>query len=529
MGITYPKKTMYAMLSDAAQRHPKAMAYSFMGKKTDYKRLMQRIEHVAAGLYALGIGKGDRVTVCMPNMPQAVDCVYALNRLGAVANMIHPLCADRELRFYMEISRSKAILTLDSFYEKVAAAAGDAMILVATVKPELPVWKRLFYREKKVAGGIRWQSLYKFPVGLPPAATDSASCACILYSGGTTGKPKGVCLSSDNFNAAGLQTLKASGYQSFVDMKMLAIMPIFHGFGLGVGIHTPLIAGAGCILVPRFSLKTFAKLVKKERPAFLPGVPSLFEAMLRSEELRDTKLDFLKGIFCGGDTLSPELKSRVDAFLQEHGCREQLREGYGMTESVSVTGLTPRYAAKSGTIGLPLEDMHYQIVTPGTVEPVPTGQAGEICVSGPTVMMGYLDDPEETAQTLRTHPDGQLWLHTGDLGSMDPDGYIRFHQRIKRMIVTNGYNVYPSRLEQILKEHPQVADACVVGVPNAHRGQLVKAFIVPKAAPSEQLRQQILTCCRQSIAKYAMPRELEFCQEIPKTPLGKVDYKKMEQ
>ena len=180
MGIDYPKKTMYALVAQAATQHPKAMAYCFMGKKTSYARLMQRIEQVASGLYQLGIRKGDRVTICMPNMPQAVDCVYALNRLGAVANMIHPLCADRELRFYLQISKSKAILTLDSFYEKVAAAAGEAMVLVATVKPELPFYKRLFYREKKVIGGIRWNSLYGCSLGLPPAARDSAQCVCFL-------------------------------------------------------------------------------------------------------------------------------------------------------------------------------------------------------------------------------------------------------------------------------------------------------------------------------------------------------------
>lgn len=528
MGIDYPKKTMYALVAQAAARHPKAMAYCFMGKKTSYARLMHRIEQAASGLYQLGIRKADRVTICMPNMPQAVDCVYALNRLGAVANMIHPLCADRELRFYLQISKSKAILTLDSFYEKVAAAAGEAMVLVATVKPELPFWKRLFYREKKIVGGIRWNSFYSGSVGLPPAAQNSEQCACILYSGGTTGKPKGVCLSSDNFNAAALQTLKASGYADFAGMKMLSMMPIFHGFGLGVGIHTPLIAGAGCILVPRFTLKTFTGLIKKERPHFIPGVPSLFEAMVQAEALQTVKLDFVKGIFCGGDILSPELKSRVDAFLKAHGCKEQIREGYGMTESVSVTSLTPRYSAKTGTIGLPLEDMHYQIVKPGTVEPLPAGREGELCVSGPTVMLGYLDDPEETADTLKIHPDGHLWLHTGDLGSIDPDGYIRFHQRIKRMIVTNGYNVYPSQLETLLLEHPLVEAACVIGVADAYRGQLVKAYVVSTAEPSEQLRQQILEHCKQRIAKYAMPRQLVFCSELPKTQLGKVDYKKLE-
>ena len=528
MGMDYPKKTMYGLLAEAAVKNPKAMAYSFMGKKTDYEQLLQRVEQVAAGMYRLGIRKGDRLTICMPNMPQAVDCVYGLNRLGAVANIIHPLCAERELDFYLKISQSKVILTLDTFYKKVAAAAGDRIVLVATAKWELPFWKRLFFRQKPIAGGIPWQSFYGCRIGLPPAESNSEACACILYSGGTTGKPKGVCLSSDNLNAAALQTLHASGYEDFTGMKMLSMMPIFHGFGLGVGIHTPLVAGAGCILVPRFGIKTFTRLLKKERPDFIPGVPALFKAMVEAEDLRAVKLDFLKGIFCGGDILSPELKEQVDEFLRAHGCTEQIREGYGMTESVSVTSLTPRQGAKSGTIGLPLADMHYQIVAPGTLEALPYGQTGEICVSGPTVMLGYLEDEEETAQTLRVHPDGQLWLHTGDLGSIDPDGYIRFHQRLKRMIVTNGYNVYPSQLEMILAEHPQVKEACVIGIEDPVRGQLVKAYIVPTQEPSEQLQQRLLEHCQERIAKYAIPRQWEFCRELPKTHLGKIDYTKLQ-
>ncbi len=524
MGMDYPKMTAYGLLAQTAQKYPKATAYYFMGRKTTYAQLMGRISRAASGLYGLGIRKGDRVTVCMPNMPQAVDCFYALNRLGAVANMVHPLCAPEELRFYLSLSESKAVLTLDRFYEKVSAVAGDQIVLTASVKPELPFWKRIFYREKS-PGGVPWQQLYKSPVGLPPAEEDHEACACILYSGGTTGKPKGVCLSSYNLNAAALQTLQASGFESFAGMKMLAAMPIFHGFGLGVGIHTPLIAGASCILVPRFEQKSFYKLLQTQKPDFIPGVPALFAAMVQAPQLQKADLSYLKGIFCGGDILTPDLKVQVDQFLKTHGCREQLREGYGMTESVSVSALTPRHTAKAGTIGLPLADMQFQIVRPGTVEPVAPEEPGEICISGPTVMLGYWQDPEETATALRLHGDGRLWLHTGDLGSMDREGYVRFHQRLKRMIVTNGYNVYPAQLEQALQLHPDVAECCVLGVPDEQRGQLVKAFVVARASVTEA---QLRAHCSRYVAKYAMPRKIVFCRELPKTPLGKVDYKKLE-
>lgn len=527
--IRYPDKTAYQMVRDTAMTHPKQMAYSFMGKKTTYGQMLQRIDTAAAGLMTLGIGKGDRVTVCMPNCPQAVDCFYALNRIGAVANIIHPLSAVEELRFYLEKTQSKAIVTIGQLYEKVASAA-SCMILVASVRKELPVFKRLFYKEEKppVGGWIPWESVCRGGKGLEPEASAADACACILYSGGTTGKPKGVCLSSGNLNAAALQTMAASGYDSFTGMKMLAILPMFHGFGLGVGIHTPLIAGAGCVLVPRFQLKTYVHLLKKERPHFIPGVPALFEALLSAKGLKNTDLSFLKGIFCGGDSLPVQLKLRMDAFLKDHGCTEQIREGYGMTESVSVSSLTPRHVSKTGTIGIPFPDTLYKIVTPGTNDPVEPGQTGEICISGPTVMMGYLDEEEETAQTLRRHGDGHLWLHTGDLGTIDPDGYVRFVQRIKRMIVTNGYNVYPTQIEQVLSRHPQVAASCVVGVKDPVRGQRVVAYIVAKDAPTSQLQKDILDHCGRYVARYAMPKELRFRESLPMTHLNKVDYKKLE-
>lgn len=528
---SYPEKTLYQMIRDAALKYPAHTAYSFMGKQTNYRQMLRRIDAAAAGLQAMGIRQGDRVTICMPNSPQAVDCFYALSRIGAVSNVIHPLCAPGELEFYLRLSQSKAILVLEQFYEKVAVLKPACQILVAGIRRELPWGKRFFYRDTKLpkTGYLRWEQIYQWDAPLDKEDDHAHSCACILYSGGTTGKPKGVCLSSMNFNTAALQTLAASGYEDVVGMKMLAVLPIFHGFGLGVGVHTPLIAGASCILVPRFQLKSYIRLVQKQKPDFLPGVPALFEALMQSEKMRHTDLGFLKGIFCGGDSLPAQLKTKVDAFLKEHGCTEQIREGYGMTECVSVSCLTPRFAAKYDTIGLPLGDTLYKIVKPGTTQALPHGTTGEICISGPSVMLGYLDNQEETDQALQRHPDGRLWLHTADLGSIDADGYVRFVQRLKRLIITNGYNVYPTQLEDVLLKHAQVKACCVVGVPDPRRGQRVKAFIVPKGAPSAQLEQDILDHCSRYIARYAMPKELVFRGSLPMTPLNKVDFKKLEE
>ena len=257
----------------------------------------------------------------------------------------------------------------------------------------------------------------------------------------------------------------------------------------------------------------------------------MFEALLRAENLEGVDLSFLKGIFSGGDSLSPELKKKVDAFLHEHGCSEQIREGYGTTECVTASCLTPKDYARAGSIGVPFPDTWYKIVTPGTVDEVGPNIEGEICVSGPTVMLGYMDNLEETCQALRRHYDNRIWLHTGDLGHMDQDGFVYFRQRIKRMIITSGYNVYPSQLENIIDGHEKVLLSCVIGVKDPYRVQRVKAYVVPMPGvePTEELKQEILTYCASRIAKYAMPREIEFRKELPKTLVGKVAYRVLEE
>ena len=257
----------------------------------------------------------------------------------------------------------------------------------------------------------------------------------------------------------------------------------------------------------------------------------MFEALLRAEKLQDADLSFLKGIFSGGDSLSPELKKKVDQFLKDHGCSEQIREGFGTTECVTASCLTPKDYARSGSIGVPFPDVYYKIVTPGTTEEVDSNIEGEICISGPTVMLGYMNNPEETANTLRNHGDGRIWLHTGDLGRMDNDGFVYFRQRIKRMIVSSGYNVYPSQLENIIDGHEKVLLSCVIGIKDDYRGQKVKAFIVPIPGiePTEELKQELLDYCKEHVAKYAMPREIEFRTELPKTLVGKVAYRVLEE
>ncbi len=546
--IDYKPLTMFQMIQQTARKHPTEIAYEFMGKKTTYSEFIRKIELTAKSLTSIGIREGDAVTICMPNCPQALDTFYALNRIGAIANMIHPLSAQSEITFYLNISNSKAILTLDQFYEKVVAArkACDhtVIIIMADVADELPNYLKLPYKIKEfgkynnlpnAAYTVTWKDFIhygnKFPLPLPKITFEIDRTAVILYSGGTTGTTKGICLSDLNFNALAQQSLIAMAVPYEPGLKILAVMPLFHGFGLGIGVHTCLVGGIDCVLIPQFTVKSYAKDLMSKKPNFIAGVPTLYEALLRTKGLERADLSFLKGMYSGGDSLSIELKAKVDAFLKEHGATIQVREGYGTTECVTASCLTPLNDYRPGSIGLPYPDTKYIMCEPGTQNEVSIGQEGEICLTGPSVMLGYLKNPEETALVLQKHPDGNVYLHTGDLGSMDADGFIYFKNRIKRMIVTSGYNVYPSQVENIIDAHPKVLYSCVIGVPDPYKMAKPKAFVVLKqnVAADESVKQEIKDYLKLHVAKYAMPYDIEIREELPKTLVGKVAYRVLEE
>ena len=354
--------------------------------------------------------------------------------------------------------------------------------------------------------------------------------AVTLYSGGTTGVSKGILLSNLNFNALAAQIIATNPIFCPGD-TMLAAMPIFHGFGLGVSIHSMLANGGKCVLVPRFTPASYAALVVKYRCNFMAGVPTLYEALLRQPVMDGADLSCLKGVYSGGDSLSVELKRKLDAFLSERNATVKVREGYGTTECVTASCLTPLHLAKEGSIGQPFPDTFYKIVRPGTQEELPYGENGEICLSGPTTMMEYVGHPEETAQTLQIHADGRKWVHTGDLGYMDEDGFIYFKQRIKRMIITSGYNVYPSQLENILDAHEIVQMSCIIGVPDPIKVQKIKAFVMlkPDISPSDDNKSILFDYCKKNIAKYALPYDIEFRDQLPKTLVGKIAYRVLEE
>ena len=544
--LDYFEGSMCEAVENIAEKYPNVIAYDFMGSHTNYRRCVEEIHACARALRAAGVKENDRVTIAMPNAPQAVSMFYAVNMVGAIANMIHPLSAEGEIEFYLNDSKSVAALTLDQFYGKFANIRKNTpalkTLIVASIKDALNPVMKLGYaltEGKKVpklpedGDYITWKQFIangKQFTGDPRVKRVGEQPAVILYSGGTTGVTKGILLSNLNFNALGAQIIATNPIYSVGD-KMLAIMPMFHGFGLGVSIHSMLVNGGRCVLVPRFTPQTYAELLRKHKPNFIAGVPTLYEALLRLDGLGDLDLSCLKGMFSGGDSLPVELKKRIDAFLKDHKATIEVREGYGTTECVTASCLTPSGLAREGSIGIPFPDTYYKIVMPGTEIEVPYGQEGEICLAGPTVMMEYVNHPQETADTLRKHADGLTWVHTGDLGVMDKDGYIYFRQRIKRMIVTSGYNVYPSQIEGILDKNECVHMSCVIGVKDPYKMQKVKAFIVlkPGFEPTDETREKIMDYCRKHIAKYALPYEIEFRDELPKTLVGKVAYRILEE
>ena len=543
--LDYPDGTMAEAVERVAERYPKMTAYEFMGSKTRYPKLVEDIHAAARALKACGVKPGQRVTICLPNMPMAVIMFYAVNMAGAIANMIHPLSAEGEIEFYLNDSESVAAITVDMFYNKFAAIRGRTpklkTMIVCSIKDALnPVMKvgyaltkgRKVPKLPKDGSYLTWKQFLAKGKGVtgervPRKAEEPA---VVLYSGGTTGVTKGILLSNLNFNALATQIIATNPIYELGD-RILSIMPMFHGFGLGVSIHTFLAKGGTCILVPQFTPKTFADLLRKHRPNFIAGVPTLYEALLRVEGTDKLDLSCLKGVFSGGDSLSVELKKRFDAFLKAHGAKVTVREGYGTTECVTASCLTPIDEFREGSIGIPFPDTYYKIVKVGTEDEVPYGEEGEICLAGPTVMLEYVNHPEETANTLRRHADGLTWVHTGDLGIMDSDGFIYFRQRIKRMIITSGYNVYPSQIENILDAHELVHMSCVIGIKDPYKMQKVKAFVMlkPGVEPSDETRKILLDYCRTRIAKYAMPYDIEFRAELPKTLVGKVAYRVLEE
>lgn len=540
--LDYPELTLYQAVAATAARVPDALAWDFLDTTSTYRAFLASIDACANALAALGLAAGGRILISMPTSPQGVIAFYAANKLGAVSALIHPLSTAPEIEHYLNASRARVALTLDAFYERFAVTKPklplDALILARIPDYLSPVKKLGFWLTKgrkipKVPADARvhwWADLMARPhPGVPRSGATTHDPAAILFSGGTTGMPKGILLSNRNFIAEGMQAAAWGGLGE--GHSILAILPIFHGFGLGVCVNAAFMAGAKSILVPMFSAEVVAKLLRNKRPNLLVGVPTLYDALTRDPSLAKADLSCLRATFSGADTLPRPVKERFEKLVAERGGRVKLLEGYGLTEAVTAIMATPLDEYREGSIGIPFPDMLAEICRVGTEEALPPGEEGEICVAGPAVMLGYLDDSEATRETLRVHADGRTWLHTGDLGKMDADGFFYFTVRLKRMIKSSGFNVYPAQVEAVLYQHPLVAEACVAGVPDPAQVERVQAFVVLKdpALANADTERALIEHCRAQLIKWSCPRAIEFRTELPKTRVGKIDYKTLVQ
>jgi long-chain acyl-CoA synthetase len=541
--LEYPEKTMYESVRATAERYPDYTAYDFLGTLSTYRNFLLNIDQAADALLSRGLKKGDVVTLCLPNCPQALILFYALNKIGAVASMIHPLSAPSEIQFYLKESGSIWAVTLDAFYKNFAQVLDKTRvttILLTKVSDFLSPIKGIAFflasgrKIKKPPQSDRrilwWNTLLSVPITARCTATPlkPRECAVILYSGGTTGTPKGIMLSSRNFNCLGLQ-IGTQGPIQAADV-ILSILPVFHGFGLGVCVHTFLIAGGKCVLVPRFTPETVAALIKKEKPQYMAGVPTLYEALVSSKTLKNTSLSCLKTAYAGGDRLPRSVKERFDALVKANGGQAELLEGYGLTESVTACIVTPKHQYREGSVGIPLPDMWAKIVEPGTNREAPVQTEGELCLAGPTLMLGYLNSQDVTDQTLKKHEDGRLWLHTGDICSMDGDGFVYFKLRMKRIIKVSGVSVSPLQVEEVLDGHPDVSLCCVIGIPDPYKMQVVKAFVVLKdaAKASAEKEKELIEYCKKHLIKWSVPEQIEFRTSLPLTLVGKVAFSELE-
>ena len=542
--IEYPDCSMVDMVLQSAEKWPDNVAYSYYGHKVTFKNFVRKIEKTARALKNYGVKEGDRVTICMPNTPEGITMVYAVNMVGAICNMVHPLSSEKELEYYIKVADSKYVLVIDAVFDKIYRLRDTAQLeRIIVVRPSdgLGFLKKKLYTAlhiKKVRlpsndnRVVLWEDFIAnsyFYQGNYHEERGGADPAIIMYSGGTTGAPKAVTLSNLNINAESICDATMIR-QCQPGATVLSILPLFHCFGLGVCIHTPLSKGMGCILIPAFSHKQFADIIKKNEPTFIVGVPTLYEALVNTK-LKEGDLKSVKAAICGGDALNQTLRDKVNDFLKEHGSTAKIRVGYGLTEGSGAVCLSPENAFSDGIIGAPMPDTYIKVVKNSTFDEVPAGKEGEICVSGPLVMMGYLNDEKETAETLRIHPDGKLWLHTGDIGYLGDDGFLYFAQRLKRMIISSGYNIYPTHLESIINSHEAVLTSTVIGIEHHYKGQVPKAFIVlkPGYKAGKKIEREIRELLERNVPVYALPVAYEFRDKLPTTLVGKVAFKKLEE
>ena len=541
--IKFTKKSIYEYLKSSDVINSNYIAINYFNNKITYKDMFNNIDVVARGLREFGVKEGDIVTICLPNIPEAIYIFYACNKIGAVADIIHPLSNPNQVKFYLNESKSRILFLVDFNYEKMRDVIKDTLVyktIIVSPKDSLPLGLFIGYtltKGIKIKAPRRYEHEYMkwnefIFYGVNNRKEYSANVkkddlALILHSGGTTGSPKGIMISNYSFNALAQQSAV-----NVIDVrprdKIVTLLPIFHGFGLGICVHTPLCLGVEVILMPEYDEKRFYKIWKNDKPNVILGVPTLWEGMMSNKKFDRVSLSNLKYIVSGGDYLTVNNEVRINNFLHKHGAKVNITKGYGMTESVAATCYTFPGTNEPGSIGIPMVGNIYKICDENG-KTLNNGEEGEICVSGPTLMMGYLNNEEETNKIIKVE-NGRRWLHTGDIGYIALNGVVYYTGRSKRMIVVSGFNVYPSQIEEVISKHPMVDKVCVIGIPHPYKMHVPKAIIVLKKDIKEnnQIINEIKKLCKDELSVYSQPKSFEFRQSLPKTLYGKVDYQKLE-
>ena len=540
--VEYFDGGLYDAVYESSCRWPHNVALEYFETQITYKEMVKKINRVAAALKAIGAEKGENITICMPNTPESIYMFYAVNEIGAVANMIHPLSSEKEIEDYLNQAHSRIMLCIDISYPKVENIIKNTeveQLIVVSPSRSMDLIVRAIYKLtkgrknhiKKSQKIITWDKFLSKAnryIGNPHARVNSTDAAVIMYSGGTTGKPKGIILSNLNFNAqaVGAKYLVPELIKS--EHSFLTFLPNFHAFGLGVCIHMPLYFGCRVVLIPQFNAKKLRKYIKKYKINILVGVPTVFDYLTKIK-FGPRELKGIKGVVSGGDVVSMSTKERVNDFLKEHGSKAVLENGYGLSEASGGFIFSPRPVAKSPDgIGFPIPDNEVIIVDLKTGKVAKTGEDGEIAVRGLSVMKGYLGKPEETKKAF-IKVGNKKYLRTGDIGYVDEDGLFHFRSRLKRMIISNGYNIYPANIEDVTMKCQSVASCAVVGREDKVRGEKVVVFVVAKPDTHERaIRKELGAIYRKYLAKYEIPREIRFIDELPKTKLAKVDFKALE-
>ncbi|HJJ30746.1 MAG TPA: class I adenylate-forming enzyme family protein [Methanocorpusculum sp.] len=536
-------ESLYTMLKYGAETAGlSGEALYYFGRRITYGELLDAVEEFASGLADIGVKKGDSITIYLPNIPQCIIAVYAVNRLGAVCNLVHPLLSVNELRYAVELTKSRYILAFEG-NEAVCKGLGAKVIRcrMATYFPEgikgmvmRAAYQHSIRNVEKVSDALEWTDILqkgrlcrKLGKKLAEHLSAADDTAAVMYTGGTTGVPKGVLLSNKaiNYNTATLIESLFHGNVPEPGTAFLGVLPVFHAFGFGVVIHQPLAGGMRLVLVPKFEPKACAKLILREKIYAVVGVPAMFEKMY--EYLQNKDLAFIKIIGSGGDLVSHELIERYNAILPS----TVFRLGYGLTEASGCCLFTAEGddRLEQGTVGMCMGNTEICLVEPGTTTVIPDSEEGELCIRNSSLMTGYYQNRKATAAVLRKHADGNIWLHTGDMASISKNRNVLFRSRYKRMVKVNGFNVYPSVIEDTMSSCPAVREICAKGIP-WDQSSRIKFYVTlnDPAMNQDEAVEEIKEYAYHHLNRWSCPKEVKIIAEMPRTKMNKIDYQALE-